>query len=1709
MLKLRRSKKAYRLGSLFFPAVVVVAAFLVPAVHATTTSYTGAGSTAFTVPANVTSIQVTLTGAAGGVGGNDGVNLGGSGGPAGRVTGTLAVTPGDTLTFGRGGSGGNGTSGASNGGGGLGGSNAGGRVSSGAGGAAGGKGSSGGGGGGGGSALITRSGVTIAEAGGAGGGGGAGNTSPDQAGLNGNTTASYNGLSYPGGAGTSRGSADDGGGGGGGGTGKRGGAGGGLRTAGDTDSGGNGGSAGENDTTGLTSASSSYVTVSAGVDASISITYTAVPSAPVISGTSTDTSVALTWSAPASGPSITDYLVQYRAAGGTVWSTFNDGVRSATGATVTGLNQSSSYEFQVAAVNADGTGAYSSAITVATKKNFYLSLSAGSSSYTLLGSAAAVDSSLTITDETSGSISAAKVQISAGFQTGDTLALPSGPGYSGITGSYNPTNGILTLAGSGNATAYQAALRAVTFATTSTATGTRSIDVALGDAVVYDGHFYEVVNSSVTWPNARSGALAKSLFGIPGYLVNITSAAENQFILSKVSTTAWIGASDSGAEGTWKWMDGPEAGTTFWIGTGTGSAQGGQYANWNTNEPNDSAGAEDYASIYSGVGASDGKWNDYGGSGPYIVEYGNPDAVISFSGTKTLSVTQAPQAITFNTLPTKTYGDAAFTLSATGGASGNPVTYTSSNPGVATVSSNTVAIVGAGTTTITANQLGNANYVTAAPVSQTLTVNKAAQTIVFGTLSAVNYSANGKVNLTASGGGSTSPVTYTSSNPNVASVAGSTATIRGVGTTTITASQLGDNNYEDAFDVSRTLTVNSVYSPVYGTTDSQNFNGADTNSTPRFANGWTASEPGDMTGTYPDGYRSDGAGDVFASIGGYTTTQPKARLTYKFTPGSSDRLVFTWKQNVETSGPDFPAVDRFGWEFRSGTNALFSLKMAQFVDSNGNGTWDPATNSIPAEPLAVAANDQPGGYTDTNGVSLYVTNKVVVVGFASDGTRLTTADQPNFAVIDRDSWYELRVIVDLREDRWWAQIKSGSGYMNLMGDAGAPLPAGTTSLDQVAALWELNNTRRDSGFLYQEGGSNQMLFDDLSIEGRKIVHLGLATPSGAIYSGSAQGATATDESSGTAQIDYSILYSGVTNTTVPVNAGTYIATAGINTNTTPYFAVVGTNAARLYTNSASLTLQYVIERKSVTITGVGVADKIFNGNTSATITGTPVIDGKVTGDDVSVAGGTANFTTADAGAVKLATISGYNLTGTAAPNYLLTGMPISASAEISKKTLTVTAQVKTKVFGNSDPALTYNSSGLVGSDALSGSLERVTGENVGSYAIQQGSLDAGSNYNLNYTGANFTITAAPLPLVTFTPPASLVYDGSAKSHTASASGVGSFAYLYTGSSPSFSATNAPTDAGNYRLVVTSADPNYSGSATNDFVIRKALPGVTWTNPAAITYGTALSSAQLNATSPVAGTFTYSPTNGAVLNAGTNTLTAVFSATDSNNYVSPSTNTVILVVTKASQTITFPPLANGIVGGSLTLTATSDSGLAVGYTSSDTHVATVTGTTLNYVGVGLVTITASQAGDNNYEPASDKSQTFSVLTPDTPWDTWADAYGLTSRTQNLDPDGDGFNNALEFAFGTDPTVRNSEVFTAVTSGSNYVVTFKKRKLASDATYEFRSSSNLSQAFSAGTLLTAGPTTSVNADYEQTSVSIPLSGTRGFIRGQASVLVSPSR
>ena len=109
---------------------------------------------------------------------------------------------------------------------------------------------------------------------------------------------------------------------------------------------------------------------------------------------------------------------------------------------------------------------------------------------------------------------------------------------------------------------------------------------------------------------------------------------------------------------------------------------------------------------------------------------------------------------------------------------------------------------------------------------------------------------------------------------------------------------------------------------------------------------------------------------------------------------------------------------------------------------------------------------------------------------------------------------------------------------------------------------------------------------------------------------------------------------------------------------------------------------------------------------------------------------------------------------TAGGNYTINFVP--ANLTITTKTLTITAEAKTKIYDSVDPALTYTQSGLKLGDSITGDLVRVSGENVGTFAISRGAVSAGSNYTISFTGADLTIT--PKTLTVTADAKSKVYD---------------------------------------------------------------------------------------------------------------------------------------------------------------------------------------------------------------------------------------------------------------------------------------------------------------------------------------------------------------
>src|SRR5262249_6863105 len=80
---------------------------------------------------------------------------------------------------------------------------------------------------------------------------------------------------------------------------------------------------------------------------------------------------------------------------------------------------------------------------------------------------------------------------------------------------------------------------------------------------------------------------------------------------------------------------------------------------------------------------------------------------------------------------------------------------------------------------------------------------------------------------------------------------------------------------------------------------------------------------------------------------------------------------------------------------------------------------------------------------------------------------------------------------------------------------------------------------------------------------------------------------------------------------------------------------------------------------------------------------------------------------------------------------------------INARAVTVTADAKSKTYGDADPALTYQvtSGTLKSGDSFSGSLTRDAGEAIGPYAIKQGTLALGSNPSMTFVRANLTINA--------------------------------------------------------------------------------------------------------------------------------------------------------------------------------------------------------------------------------------------------------------------------------------------------------------------------------------------------------------------------------
>ena len=412
----------------------------------------------------------------------------------------------------------------------------------------------------------------------------------------------------------------------------------------------------------------------------------------------------------------------------------------------------------------------------------------------------------------------------------------------------------------------------------------------------------------------------------------------------------------------------------------------------------------------------------------------------------------------------------------------------------------------------------------------------------------------------------------------------------------------------------------------------------------------------------------------------------------------------------------------------------------------------------------------------------------------------------------------------------------------------------------------------------------------------------------------------------------------------------------------------------------------------------------------------------------------------------------YTITPSAAADSNYTVSFVTADFTITAADLTVTASDQTKVYGATDPTLTYSITGFQGTDTEADldtavSISRAVGEDVGTYTITP-SAAADSNYTVSFVTADFTITAADLTVTASDQ--TKVYGATDPTLTYSITGfqgTDTEADLDTGVSISRAVGE---DVGTYTITPSAAaDSNYTVSfVTADFTITAADLTVTASDQTKV-YG---------ATDP---TLTYSITGFQ----GTDTEADLDTAVSISRAVGEDVGTYTITPSAAADsnyTVSFVTADFTITAADLTVTASDQTKVygatdptltysITGFQGTDTEADLDTGVSISRaVGedVGTYTITPSAAADSNYTvsfvtadftitaadltvTASDQTKVYGATDP-------ALTYSITGF-QGTDTEAD-LDTAVSISRAVGEDVGTYTITPSAAADSNYTVSF---------------------------------------------------------------------
>ncbi len=888
----------------------------------------------------------------------------------------------------------------------------------------------------------------------------------------------------------------------------------------------------------------------------------------------------------------------------------------------------------------------------------------------------------------------------------------------------------------------------------------------------------------------------------------------------------------------------------------------------------------------------------------------------SSSPVQTFAVVKADQTINFGPLATKTYGDAPFTVSATGGASGNPVVFTASGNCLAGgTNGETITITGAGSCTVTANQAGNTNYNAAPPVQQTFTINKADSTTTVTCLGAP-FTYNGSAQT---------PCSATVTGPGGLNLTGLTPTYNNntnAGTASATYNYDGDANYNPSAD-SKNFTIGQASVTATAGSGSNVYDGATHSPSPcvvsgayignlSCANNPASVGPGVGTTTIsPVTSGPDLANFIVTSVDGSYTISP-APIT--ITGGSGSNVYdgvthspsactvsgaytgsVTCTNNPASVGPGV------------GTTAIVPVPagadLANFTVTPVNGSY----TISPAEVTATAGSGSGSYNGSTQSPSAcivsgaYIGNLSCANSPASVGPGVGTTtinpvtsgpDLANFTVTNVDGSYTISPAL--------VTATAGSGSSVYDGATHSP-SACVVSGTYIGGLSCVN----DPATVGPGVGTTTIL---PVTSGADIANFTI-TPANGSYTISQKDASVTPDALGKVYGDADPTLTGTLSGFVAGDGVTavYSRTAGETVASSPYTisAVLSPAGVLGNYNITYNTAEFNITKRSATWTTNPNSKTYGNSDPVGLTTGFGsnfVASDNVTATYTRVAGENASPPTYHITATLSATPM------SALDNYIITND--GNEFTINKRPATWTTNANSKLYGNPDPSplTTGFGTNFMPADGVTASYSRAAGSNVGTYAItatlSSTPMSALANYTITNAGNTFTINPDPTIITPDSDVSGILYDCTDNTYSATLTdtvtggGLGGISLKMTIGTQSATATTNASGVATFILTL-NQDPNVP--VTQKFELD---PSFTWADGNRI---------PPPATTPRSFDIVPDPTIGPGINAdklytGSNffwttsstssTATLTLSATIKDSYSCPSSPEIVGDITKA-------------------------------------------------------------------------------------------------------------------------------------------------------------------------------------------------------------------